>query len=149
MTDGFRRHWRGSLDVLWLEDDPAFADFARSLLDEGARNPKTNELRLDPILRLAPTLADALKELAYSIPDVIVADLNVPDSKGTKTLLMLREAAPVVPMLVLSGTDTFEPALLAALEEAEFMDKDQLTATRLWRSVCMAITRTNAHVTSR
>ncbi len=148
MNEGIRTHWRGTLDVLWLEDDPLYADIAQRLLDQGARDSHANDLRLDPVMRLATTLADALAELASSVPDIIIADLNLPDSQGSKTLLALRQAAPVVPLLVLSGNETLEPALLAALEEAEFMDKDELTPRRLWRSVCMAITRTSAHISS-
>lgn len=79
--------------VLLLEDDPTDAMAMQRELAG----------RFEVVL--AGTLADALLKLTYpgGLPDVIVTDLNLPDSSGPKTLEILREAAPSTPVVVSTG----------------------------------------------
>jgi CheY-like chemotaxis protein len=79
--------------VLVLEDDPTDVQALRRELTG----------RFDMIL--AETLADGLVRLSAPgrPPDIIVTDLNLPDSTGPRTLEILREAAPDIPVVVSTG----------------------------------------------
>lgn len=79
--------------VLVLEDDPMDALAMRRELAG----------RFD--VTLAETLAEGLIRLNTPgrQPDVIVTDLDLPDSVGPRTLEILREAAPAIPIVVSTG----------------------------------------------
>lgn len=79
--------------VLVLEDDPTDALAVRRELAD----------RFDVVL--ADTLAEGLIRLTTPgrAPDVIVTDLNLPDSSGPRTLEILRETAPGIPIVVSTG----------------------------------------------
>lgn len=79
--------------VLVLEDDPTDALALRRELAG----------RFD--VTLAGTLAEALLRLTMPgrAPDVIVTDLNLPDSNGPRTLEILRETSPGIPIVVSTG----------------------------------------------
>lgn len=81
------------LRVLVLEDDPTDAIAVRRELAD----------RFDVVV--ADTLAEALVRLTTPgrAPDVIVTDLNLPDSSGPRTLEVLRETAPGIPIVVSTG----------------------------------------------
>lgn len=55
----------------------------------------------------AASLARAL-DLLREEPDVVVADLGLPDSCGVEALRRLRDADRGVPVLVLTGTESAE-----------------------------------------
>lgn len=82
-----------ALRVLVLEDDPTDAlALQRELAD-----------RFNVVL--ASTLAEGMILLAKpgAAPDVVVTDLNLPDSTGPRTLEILRETAPGIPVVVSTG----------------------------------------------
>jgi len=132
------------LEVLWLEDDDDFFDNAAALLRKGAAAiPPGVGLRFRPSIRRAVTLHDALADLSHN-PDLVVVDLNLPDSRGVDTVMTLRRAVPGTPMLILTVVEDIEPAMLVAVEGAEFLDKDDLSPARLVRAAYMAIMRASA-----
>jgi DNA-binding NarL/FixJ family response regulator len=49
------------------------------------------------------TLQEAIDRIDEEVPDFIVTDLSLPETTGTETVDVLREAAPDVPLLVVSG----------------------------------------------
>ena len=75
--------------------------------------------------RDAATLAAALRWLSNE-PDIdlVLLDLDLPDSRGLETLKRVREAAPLVPVVVLSAHDD-RRSVLAAIEHgaADFLAK--------------------------
>jgi DNA-binding NarL/FixJ family response regulator len=75
--------------------------------------------------RDAPTLAAALRMLRNE-PDIdlLLLDLDLPDSRGLDTLKRVRQAAPRVPVVVLSATDDCD-SVLAAIDHgaASFLSK--------------------------
>jgi len=76
-------------------------------------------------LRQAGTLAGALRLLADE-PDIdlLLLDLDLPDSRGLATLKRAREAAPMTPVVVLSASDEQENVLAAIdLGAAGFLSK--------------------------
>lgn len=100
--------------VLVLEDDPTDALAVRRELAD----------RFEVIL--AETLADGLIRLTTPgrAPDVIVTDLNLPDSSGPKTLETLRETAPHIPIVVSAGNlDAGVRSQLDLLGAAHLHDK--------------------------
>ncbi|HEY3239725.1 MAG TPA: response regulator [Acidimicrobiia bacterium] len=102
---------RGSVvRVLLVEDDPLFADLVRSALAESGSG-----FEIDCVSRVTAALAWLVREHA----DLILADLNLPDSKGAGTVRLLKRAAPNVPLIALSGNDNLGTALDAVREGAE------------------------------
>jgi two-component system chemotaxis response regulator CheY len=88
--------------VLVVDDEPAFAEFAKLLLE--GMGHKT-------ILCLDSTEAVALA--AYHKPDVIITDLNMPDLDGLALIEQLKakpETRPIPVMLASSSTDKSDRA---------------------------------------
>ena len=85
-----------SIRVLLIEDDVAFANLVRAQLSKTL--PK---VVLDPALTLARGL-NKLKESAY---DAVLLELNLPDSKGPKSLIRAFKEATQAAIIVLSGEE--------------------------------------------
>src|SRR5690348_4840865 len=113
--------------VLLLEDEPDYAALVRHYLaDSGTQ------------LACAATLAEALGELRHQDFDLVICDLNVPDSKGLDTLEGMAAATERM-IIVLTGDDA--PALAAAALERgayDFLHKKDLSAATLRRLVRLA-----------
>jgi signal transduction histidine kinase len=108
MTEALRS--RPATRVLLVEDNPGDADLVRIALDDAA---EMDAFEVDHVARLA----DALPRAAGSMPpDVVVLDLSLPDASGFEGLRRLREAAPDVPVVVLTGSSdrAIGPAALQA-----------------------------------
>src|SRR5260370_9529082 len=52
-----------------------------------------------------PRLSDARACLEAETPSLVLLDLNLPDSHGADTFRRMREKAPNVPVVILSGQD--------------------------------------------
>lgn len=85
--------------VLIVEDEPGDAELIRIQLLE--RDPKAFEVHL------AASLAEVKDQLQQKNlkADVILLDLNLPDSTGPETVKRCRAIAPEVPLVVLTGLD--------------------------------------------
>jgi len=120
--------------VLLLEDDPISAKITTRMLDrkgEG-RFPVTRRARLDETLQ-------ALREGDY---DIVLSDLNVPDSEGLKTLAAIAAVAPEVPVVALTATDGDETGIRAVqLGAQDFLVKGEFNEAALLRSVLHSIER--------
>ena len=83
--------------ILVVEDNPADTDLIREAL------PETGPVsfRIESVARLA----EALARMASKGIDLVLLDLGLPDSHGLQTLQKLRQAAPDIPVVVLTGTD--------------------------------------------
>jgi sigma-B regulation protein RsbU (phosphoserine phosphatase) len=119
------------LQILMLEDDDAFAGLvARKLRTSGSE------------LTIAPKLELALKHLARRRFDVVLTDLNVPDSQGIETFRTMFAAAPTLPIVVLTGQDDDALGLRCVQAGAQdYLIKDQLEAPLLVRALSYAIER--------
>lgn len=74
--------------------------------------------------------------------DVIILDLNLPDSEGLATFESLFARHPAIPIVILTGQDDMETASTAVLHGAQdFVPKSQLTPETLTRSLQYAIER--------
>jgi DNA-binding NarL/FixJ family response regulator len=79
--------------LLLVEDHPIFRFGVRQLIAQ--RWP-------DAVIEEAGTLADALARVSRSAFDLVLADLNLPDSDGIEVVSQLHRAVPSMKILVLS-----------------------------------------------
>src|SRR5258708_13140665 len=82
--------------VLLIEDNPGDADLVRLRLVES---------KSDVHVSCVPRLSDALACLDAETPSLVLLDLNLPDSHGAETFRRIRQKAPNVPVVILSGQD--------------------------------------------
>lgn len=119
------------LQILMLEDDDAFAGLvARMLRSSGSE------------LVIAPKTEVALKHLAGRQFDVVLSDLNLPDTRGIETFQKIYAAAPKLPIVVLTGEDDDALGLRTVQSGAQdYLIKDKLEPAILLRSLTYAIER--------
>lgn len=116
------------LHVLLVEDDAADARFVELLLAEVGQ-PGVGLHRVDRV-------AGACRWLREHAVDVVLLDLNLPDSYGLATLERLLAAAPEVPVVVLTGYDSEELALASMRAGAEdFLPKSEMDGEALLRAI--------------
>lgn len=122
------------LRVLLVEDNPTDV-----LLLEDALADLT-AVKCD-IVRVE-RLVDGLQQLRRTHFDVVLLDLGLPDSQGVDTFVRLHEAAPDVPVLVLTALDD-ELVGVNALQAGaqDYLVKRQVQPSLLVRSVRYAIER--------
>ena len=120
--------------VLLIEDD---ADDVL-LLSESLR--ATSAVRVN--LTHADRLASALKQLAEQDFDVVLLDLNLPDSSGLDTLKDVLRQVTSVPIVVVSGPADDLTTLEAVRQGAQdYLVKGEITASNLIRVLRYAIER--------
>ncbi|HEV3045815.1 MAG TPA: fused response regulator/phosphatase [Solirubrobacteraceae bacterium] len=90
------------------------------------------------------TVEGALGELPAGI-DCVLLDLNLPDAGGLEAVVRVRERAPEMALIVLTGLDD-EEAGVAAVEAGaqDYLVKGEVDGARLGRSVRYAIVRRQA-----
>jgi MinD-like ATPase involved in chromosome partitioning or flagellar assembly/ActR/RegA family two-component response regulator len=103
------------------------------------------ELALD--VEWVDTLAAGLERVARGNLDVIILDLNLPDSTGLETFVTLKRRASGVPIIVLTGEYDESVGILAVQQGAEeYLIKQQLEAPTLPRIVQFAVARHKTQV---
>ncbi|HEU0012923.1 MAG TPA: hybrid sensor histidine kinase/response regulator [Longimicrobium sp.] len=120
--------------VLLVEDNPGDARLIRVYLAEAG----------DPGFAVthADRLGAGLDALAAGGADVVLLDLSLPDAHGTDTVRRTLQAAPEVPIVVLTGLDDESVALDALQHGAEdYLVKGQVDGPLLSRSIRYAIER--------
>jgi len=98
-----------STRILLIEDNPGDAIIFRE---------KLNESDLDYELVHTPRLAEGLSLVGDRTFDIILCDLSLPDASGLQAVVRVRESAPDVPLLVLTGLDDADAAAQAKHEGA-------------------------------
>src|SRR6185369_6545219 len=94
--------------------------------------------RLEHLTRLASCL-DRLKK---NHVDVVVLDLSLPDGNGLETFNQVREAAPQVPILILTGNEDESLAMESLKKGAQdYILKGHVDGRQLVRTVHYAIER--------
>lgn len=123
-----------ALRLLLVEDNPGDALLLRIALEEAQGGP--------PHLEDTGRLGAALDRLAEERFDALLLDLSLPDAHGLETVTLARQAAPDVPIIVLTGLDDQEVALRAVQEGAQdYLVKGEVTGGLLMRSIRYAIER--------
>lgn len=98
----------------------------------------------EPItLEYADRLSAALERLAHDDIDVVLLDLGLPDSRGFDTFDQLRARAPLVPIVVLTGSYADEALAVRALREGaqDYLLKDQADGRAVVHAMRYAIER--------
>jgi two-component system, cell cycle sensor histidine kinase and response regulator CckA len=119
------------LRVLLVEDNPGDSDFIKEILEAagGEVFELTDVARLDEAARAA-------KRETF---DVVLLDLGLPDSAGLETLRGMRQQAPDVPIVVVTGNIEDQVGLAAIKEGAQdFVVKGQVTGAYLGKVLSFA-----------
>src|SRR6202035_1938285 len=121
--------------VLLVEDSAVDATLVKGLLRHAGGDPFS--------VTQARTLAEALRILSRRDIDLVILDLNLPDSIGLETLRRV-VAQSALPIVVLTGAD--EAVGIQAMREGaqDYIPKGQLQGPLLARSVRYAIERHRA-----
>lgn len=91
-------------------------------------------------------LKSGLNAIRQSLPDVILADLGLPDCTGLETVAKLVSMAGERPVIVLTGAAESDQDLSAlARGAADFLIKGSITQDHLERALRYALERTSAH----
>src|SRR5438874_138277 len=123
------------LRVLLIEDNPGDAALIQEYL--GGQD-QDGSFELERVDRLAAGLA----RLGRQGIDVLLIDLNLPDSRRLATFRRVRTEAPALPIVILSGTSDEALATQAVHEGAQdYMVKGQVDRPLLERSLRYAIER--------
>jgi signal transduction histidine kinase len=119
--------------ALLVEDNPGDAFLVQDQLSHfGASFELTS----------ADRLSSAIEAALLHQPDVVLLDLNLPDSHGTETIRRMIQKVPNVPVLVLTAQDDEELALKAVQEGAQdYLVKSEFTRHHLARAIKYAIER--------
>ena len=93
------------------------------------------------------TVKQALEYVASNRPDVALIDLGLPDAQGLEAVRRIHEAAPEVPIVVL--TVLYDESLgMQALKEGaqDYLIKTHIDWRTIWRALCYAIERQRMQV---
>lgn len=83
--------------ILLIEDSESDAILLADMLSAVTEFPH--------LIEHAPTVGEAREIMGKFAPDVILLDLNLPDSQGLDTYSVIRQAAATVPIIILTGND--------------------------------------------
>lgn len=123
---------RSELQVLLVEDSDAHAELARMALSQCG----------DMAVTHVDTLFRAIKEIDQHTFDVVLLDLNLPDTTGIDTVESVRHAAASTPIVVLTTHDDVGLSNLALGAGAQdYLPKSHLESQSLARSIRYAIER--------
>ncbi len=144
------------LRILLIEDNPGDARYIRELLKEAEDLPGRTlqrdgglfEPQVDRAEAAAPDithetrLKPGLQQLTDNRFDVVLLDLNLPDSEGIDTLSTLLEQNERIPVIVLTGIRDRGAGVEALRQGAdEYLVKDEISPDLLVRSIYHAIER--------
>jgi PAS domain S-box-containing protein len=121
--------------VLIIEDDTEYVALLRELINVTSGVP----LR---VVAVAGDLAGGIALTATERFDVVVLDLNLPDSRELETFRRLHEAAPELPVIVLSGIEDDDLADHAVQMGAQdYLVKSRTDSHLLQRTLRYAVER--------
>jgi len=122
------------IEIVLIEDNPDDAILIRRMLKGGHAGSAG--------LTHFERIGDALDALRSKGTSCLLLDLSLPDSSGLEGLRRVREAAPSLPVVILTGLADEEMALQALEAGAqEYLSKDELDAALLMRTIRYAIER--------
>ncbi|MEW6333822.1 MAG: HD domain-containing phosphohydrolase [Thermodesulfobacteriota bacterium] len=125
------------LHILVVEDNPADVDLIRETLPDAG----PVRFRIEAVSRLS----EALSRLKSEGIDLVLLDLGLPDSRGLDTFRALRDAAPQIPVIILTGNSDQEVAVAAVKEGAQdYLIKGDVGERTLILASLYAVERTRA-----
>ncbi|MGL5192219.1 MAG: ATP-binding protein [Chroococcales cyanobacterium] len=123
------------INILLVEDNLGDAELFQDILDMSQESQTWN---VTHVMRLA----EALVEINRNPVQVILLDLSLPDSQGLQTLVTLREQAPTLPIVVLTGLNDEQLGITAVRQGAQdYLVKGLVSGGMITRSMFYAIER--------
>ncbi len=120
--------------ILLVEDNPGDAGLVREYLTRAPQH--------DDVITHVETLAAARQCLRHGAVDAVLLDLHLPDCSGLDCVRALRELAPDLPIIALTGGGDDDLALRCIAAGAQdYVPKHELGATNLHRAVAHAMAR--------
>jgi PAS domain S-box-containing protein len=124
--------------VLLVEDNPGDVFLLREMV-ETEPNSRFN------VRHAVGTLREGIALMQAGEADLTLLDLSLPDGGGLSTFSRAHEAAPELPIIVLSGLDDEELALQTVhLGAQEYLVKGQIDPASLHRAMRYALERSRA-----
>jgi two-component sensor histidine kinase len=122
------------LRILLIEDDSNDELLLREMLNSSED--------LSCTLTVARRLSEARTELAEKNFDIVLSDLFLPDGRGLDAVKVLRNSAPAVPIIVLTGLQD-EAVAVAAIQAGaqDYLVKDATGTKMLMRTLRYALER--------
>ncbi|WP_436347357.1 bacterio-opsin activator domain-containing protein [Natronorubrum sp. FCH18a] len=135
-----------TLEILLIEDNPGDARLIQEMLrgtEELAQRVSPDESAgRTPEITRETRLEEGLESLDAMAVDVVLLDLNLPDSEGLQTLETVHEASGETPIVVLTGVRDQQVGVQAIQRGAQdFLVKDEVTSELLVRTIHHAIER--------
>lgn len=122
------------VNVFMVEDDKYYCEFVRRVLST-RKQPYFN-------LHSVSDIAEARHYLSHESPDVILLDLNLPDSRGLASLKLVKEVADGCPIIILTSSESEQLGYQAVSQGAQdYLVKHQIGNESLVRSIRYAIQR--------
>ena len=122
------------VSVLLIEKDSADARFTATTL--------ANAKRASFKVEMCERMDSALERISKGGIDILLLDLNLPDSQGFETFRHARSAAVGMPIVVMSGLDDENMAMQAVeMGAQDYLIKGRLSGDSLARTVVFAIER--------
>ncbi len=113
-----------SITVLLVDDQPAFRQLARRLLERGEKFRVVGE---------APSAEAALREAQALQPDLVLMDVFMSGMNGIEAAKLFRHKLPDVKVVLVSAYDNLSE--LASEAGAAFMSKREFSAAALLSSL--------------
>ena len=121
-------------DILLVEDNLIDAQLIRTLL----RRVTASYYRITHVR----TLNDAVLSAEEVTPDLILADLNLPDSRGTETVASLQTSYPDIPLVIVSAWEDEAVSLKSVKAGAQdYLVKGHIDGVNLHRVIRYAVER--------
>jgi len=119
---------------LIIEDNPGDARLLKEML--------RYHHSIDSHFVIVTSMAAAETYFEMATADIILLDVGLPDAQGLAAVRRAHEAAPTVPLVVLTGLDD-EMLAIEALQEGaqDYLIKNELTPAGLFRALRYAIER--------
>ena len=131
---------RGSLALLLVEDDRQDALLVEELIADTS---------MQTTVTLAPTLAEAERQIAITRPDCVLLDMNLPDGTGLLVLERITRLDVTLPIVVLTGfTDEHFGVSAVGAGAQDYLVKGRVEPEMLQRALLYAIERKRAELTA-
>jgi len=123
------------ISILVVEDNPDDILAIERLLSKSRRN-----LFCKPVY--VKTVAEALEKIKSAFFQIVLLDLNLPDSQGMETFYQVRKAAPAISIVINAGISDEEMAREAIAGGAQdYIVKGHVDAFWLGRVLLYAVER--------
>jgi len=128
---------KNKLKILLIEDNPGDARLISELLKEISS--------FDYTLITTSTLKEGCEQIKINHPDLILLDLNLPDSMGHNTFISIMDCCSDIPIILVSGVEDEELSLNLIKEGAQdYISKQRLNDSLLDKVILYSIERKRA-----